>query len=278
MLKAEGRTEFGGAWVINPPPEVHRKRAIIITGGARGGTSFAASAVANLGIPFTAGGERTSRELNSRYEHQDLITVFQNRDEAGLAEIRDRFDDLHEVWAWKLPAIRYDLDLAAKIHPNPYFVFIFKEPVSVGFRKNNLRGANVLTAMQDLLNGYKNMVDFSATSKQPVLMIGYDSAMANLDEFVTELAQFTGVTIGDRKKVVEAILEDGQRYYEGRRPYDPSKPRRKVVEKEAGTWVRKPNLTKKMAKAKSRGEAAKAAPENEGDEAPATPSKGLWNL
>jgi len=221
--------------------------------------------VAHLGVPFTAGGERASRELNPRYEHQDLVTVFQNRDEVGLAAIRDRFDELHEVWAWKLPAIRYDLDLAAKIHPNPYFVFIFKEPVSVGFRKNNLRGANVLNAMQDLLIGYKNIVDFTAATDQPVLMVGYDSAMENLDQFVTELAEFAGVEIGDKQAVVDAILQDGQRYYEGRSPYDPSKPRRKVVQKEAGTWVPKANLTKKMAKAKVKG---KNAGEDEGGDAP----------
>jgi hypothetical protein len=276
MQNPEGRAEFSGAWVINPPPEVHTQRAIIITGGARGGTSFAASAIAHLGVPFTAGGERTSRELNNRYEHQDLLTIFQNRDEEGLAAIRDKFDELHEVWAWKLPALRYDLELAAKIHPNPYFVFIFKEPVSVGFRKNSLRGANVLTAMQDLINGYKNMVEFAVATSHPVMMIGYDSAMANLDQFIGELADFTGVVVDDRQKAIDAILEDGQRYYEGRTPFDPTKRRRKDIEKEAGTWVPKPNLTKKMAKAKNRGVTLKPA-KDDADQVPKT-TKGLWNL
>jgi hypothetical protein len=275
MASPEGRVEFNGAWVINAPPREHERRAIIITGNARGGTSFAASAVAKLGVPFTA--EVDSRkEINSRYEHQEMFAAFQNRDEEKLIAIRDRFDEQYDVWAWKLPALRYDLELAAKVHPNPYFVFIFKEPVSIGFRKNNLKGADVLNAMQELLIGYKNMVDFAAKATQPLLMIGYDSAMANLHEFVQELGAFVGVPVPDPDAVVEGIQEDGQRYYQGRAPFDPTRGRRKDLAKAEGTFVRKPNLTKKMSKEKSRAESAAATVEEPAPRAAEAP--GLFKF
>ncbi len=211
MRKKQVRlTRFNGTWVANADRIAPGKKTLIITGNARGGTSFAASAAFHLGVPFT---RANPREVTVRYEHADLRSAFQARDGQAIQRISSEFHALHETWAWKLPAIQFDFTSLAASVENPHFILIFKEPTSIAFRKMDIKGADFLTALAEVLEAYERMVAFAQEVRCPVLMIGYESAMKSMPGFLDDLARYCGVENYDVSKVAAAIQADGSAYY-----------------------------------------------------------------
>ncbi len=213
MRLTNKRNEFSGAWLARPEAATDKK-AILISGTARGGTSFAASALLRLGVPFSRPDHR--REVSKRtHEHKALRDAFKAGDGDRLKEIADDFSRSCDVWAWKLPQIHEDFDLIQRCIANPHFVFIFKEPVSIAFRRNDVKGSEFLEAMNKAIDDYTRLVRFATAIKAPVLFIGYDTAMSSTEAFLAEAAKFAGVRDYDEASVIEKIEADAAHYYPG---------------------------------------------------------------
>jgi hypothetical protein len=213
MRLTRNRTEFSGAWTANAD-KVSDRKAILITGTPRGGTSFAASVFRHLGIPFSRPGQ--GREVSKRtHEHKALRNIFKAEDAARLREISDDFAASCPVWAWKLPQIQENLDLVSQCIANPHYVFIFKEPVSIAFRRVDVKGAEFLTAMDRSVEDYRRLLVFARQTQAPIMFIGYDTAMANVEQFIDAAAEFAGVAEFDRNAIIGAVEADAQYYYPG---------------------------------------------------------------
>lgn len=200
---------FSGGWLKNED-KITPKKSIVICGITRGGTSFAASVFGRLGVPFS---RRADRHIGARYEHRELRAAFVGKDGNTIREIATGFGKEYPVWAWKLPAIQRDFEFVAELVPNPHFVIIFKEPLSVAARKTDLKGKNTLNALEHVLTVYRHMASIASKTEHPLLLVSYDRAMASLNTFLPEAARFAGVDQYDAEKVTAGIREDGKRYF-----------------------------------------------------------------
>lgn len=214
MKAAEAKTQseefvFNGAWLKNED-KIKPNKSIVICGITRGGTSFAASVFGRLGVPFSRRGERN---IGARYEHRDLRAAFVGKEGDAIREIATGFSKEYPVWAWKLPAIQREFEFVAELVPNPHFVIIFKEPLSVAARKTDLKGKDTLQSLDQVMTVYQHMASIAKKTELPLLLVSYDRAMASLDSFLPDAAKFAGVTRFDVETVIAGIREDGQRYF-----------------------------------------------------------------
>jgi hypothetical protein len=206
----EANDDFNGVWLKNADRMTARK-SIVIFGVPRGGTTFAASVFAQLGVPFS---RRCEGKIGRIYEHRDLKIAFKARDRDALRRIAHEFSAEHEVWAWKCPAVHQGPGFLTDLLPNPHFVLIFKEPLSVAARKNDVHDRDTLTAMSRVLGVYRKMIDFVDSTGHPLMAISYDRAMARMEPFLREVADFAGIEVYDFDKVGARIRQDGIRYLE----------------------------------------------------------------
>lgn len=212
---------FNGGWLKNED-KITAKKSIVICGITRGGTSFAASVFGRLGVPFS---RQADRHLSARYEHRELRAAFTAKDGNTIRGIATEFSEEYPIWAWKLPAIQRDFEFVGELVPNPHFVIIFKEPLSVAARKTDLQGKDTLRAFNHTLVVYQHMVSIASKTEHPLLLISYDRAMASLKSFLPEAAKFAGITKFDLETVIAGIREDGKRYFRsGREPKEPPPP------------------------------------------------------
>ena len=208
-VERSDESDFNGAWFKNED-KIQAKKSIVICGITRGGTSFAASVFARLGVPYARRGER---DIGRRYEHRDLRAAFVAKDGAAINRIATDFSQQFDVWAWKLPAIQREFAFVAEQVPNPHFVIIFKEPLSVSARKTDIKGKETLKSLQQVMSVYQHMAKIALDTEYPLMLISYDRAMSSMKPFLREAARFAGVEQYDFKKVVAAIREDGKRYF-----------------------------------------------------------------
>lgn len=203
-------SSFAGALIKNGHKTTERK-SIIICGPTRGGTSFAASVFYRLGVPFT---RDPDDELSNRLEHSDLKRAFSARDWRTLETTVEDFCYLHSVWGWKLPAIESQLARVVQMVPNPHAVMIFKEPLSVATRKAIVRKKDLMQLLQRVVGTHTRMAALAASIEDPLLLISYDKAIANLPAFLRIAANYAGVTSYNEDTVIAGIQEDQRRYFE----------------------------------------------------------------
>lgn len=201
--------DFSGAWLKNED-KITKKKSVVICGVSRGGTSFAGSVFHHLGVPFSRAGER---HIGRRYEHRQLRAAFVAKDSDAVKRIATDFSQQYDTWAWKLPAIHKDFTFLAGLIPNPHYVFIIKEPLSVAVRKVELKGKETLRSLRRVLSVYQHLTDLALATEQPLMLISYDRAVARMEPFLRDAAKFGGVEKYDSKKVLAAIRGDGARYF-----------------------------------------------------------------
>lgn len=211
-MKDDNQSEqfvFDGSWQKNEEKATTSK-SIIICGVTRGGTSFAASVFGRLGVPYSRKADRT---IGTRYEHRALRKAFFEKDANQIREIATGFGNEYPVWAWKLPAIQREFEFVSGLVPNPHFVIIFKEPLSVAARRWDLKGKDTFQALEEVLTAYRHMATIASKTDFPLMLISYDRAMANLKNFLPVAADFAGVRKFNVEKVIAGIHEDGKRYF-----------------------------------------------------------------
>lgn len=201
---------FHGVLVKNANRITERK-SIIICGAPRGGTSFAASVFLQLGVPF----KRTRKDrISPRKEHNHLKEAFQADDLGRVRQIIDEFSSRHPVWGWKLPEIERRFSTISELVPNPHFVVIFKEPLSIAVRSAERRSKNPINVLQQVVAVHQRLAAIAATTEHPLLLVSYDKAITKLPNFLEAAAGFAGISSYDEAAVIAGIREDGRRYLE----------------------------------------------------------------
>lgn len=186
------------------------QRTLLITGVPRSGTSFLASVVERLGIPL---GRDARDKVSGHGEHVALRDAFGGRRDAEFRAIVAGFDAAHATWAWKLPAMKADLDWVTDRVRNPCFVFTFKEPLSVAMRKVSTGHVDDLEeSFRKIFEGYGRLLAFARATPRPVLLVSYDKAMRQLDECIAAVARLGGVSDWDPAEVARGVREDALRY------------------------------------------------------------------
>lgn len=203
------------AIALRPRPS-DKQKTIVISGAPRGGTTFGASVVANLGIPFSekpAPGE--ANKIGMRYSHPELMGPFVS-DRNTFGETCRLLDREHDVWALKLPSLTTDAAFAMATIRNPHFIFIFKEALSVASRSLLLKGveaSKIASATRNVIRHYEKMLDFIQSSEAPMLLISYERAMADLPVTIRQTAEFLGIENADVPSACDGIAMDRHHYF-----------------------------------------------------------------
>lgn len=202
-------SSFHGAFLKNEHRITDRK-SIVICGAPRGGTSFAASVFLRLGVPF----KRNRKDgISPRHEHNALRAAFEAEDHDTVRRIIADFSSLYPVWGWKFPAIERRFAAISEMVPNPHFVVIFKEPLSVAVRSGVRRSKNPINVLQQVVAVHQRLASIAATTEHPLLLISYDKAITCLPDFLATAASFAGITSYDEAAVIAGIQGDGRRYF-----------------------------------------------------------------
>ena len=191
---------------LNVPKRIPRRHTMVVLGVERGGTSMAAGVLRALGVPM---GERAG--LN----HED--PVFLNDEPEKLQRsIRTR-NQQHELWGFKVPKASMQLPFYEKTLRNPYYVVVFRNPLSVADSWRQ-RGAGDTVDVLARINAYQNAIQkMVSTTKAPVLFVNYERAVADeasKAQTVSEFASFAGIELTDelQSRAVGMMTGDGKGY------------------------------------------------------------------
>lgn len=180
-------------------------RTIVVTGLARGGTSYAASLCRHLGVPMGRGAPR--------YEHPYLQrAVLAGNWEA--VEAIARAQDAHlPLWGWKLPLLVEHLPRLDVLLTRPRYVLVFKNPLSASQRKfGEGDAAGVARSLRRSLKAFRAMTDFAETTPAPCLLIDLEQALRTPLESVDRLAAFIGRPAADQALVAARVADDAGLY------------------------------------------------------------------
>lgn len=167
-LKIE-RTKFSGAWIVNEPQDTPRT-FIVIANGERS-AAFTMAALAALGAAAVSDDE--ARVLEGRLD-----------DAAAAAP-----PPVREARAWLAPLEAGDLDRRWQVVSQPAYIVAFQEPAcwAAAAARATPEGVAVL---QSAVAASRRMVQLSRTTRRPLMMIGLDTAIADLENFMVDLADF----------------------------------------------------------------------------------------
>jgi hypothetical protein len=179
------------------PPLPHgRPRTVIVTGPARGGTSFAASICHHLGVPMG----RQGPKYENPYLQRALTLGAWDVIEMLVAEISA---DL-PIWGWKMPAIIQHLGRVEDLVRAPHFILVFKNPLSLTAHGKVLSKA---------LKSYKVMAQFVESTSSPILLVSYESAVSDMPTTIRAFADFCGTTVTDVDQIISQVAQDKRDYY-----------------------------------------------------------------
>lgn len=182
--------------------------SLLITGVARGGTSFAASVCHHLGVDLG--------RLGPRYENQKLAKALLAGDFEKLRERLLAPRDPGMAFGWKLPAMNAHLDAVAAMVENARFIFILRDPVAVSLRKQlspETKG-NPFRDARSVIGALGRICAFADHAKRPCLLLSYEKGLTNPLGAVQDLADFIGraVTTEEAVTIADAVARDQTTY------------------------------------------------------------------
>jgi hypothetical protein len=170
-------------------------RTIIITGAARGGTSFAASICHHIGVPMGRPGPR----YENPYLQRAVLLGAWDVVEMLVAEISEELP----LWGWKLPALMRHLQRVAGLVRAPHFILIFKNPLALSARGKRLTST---------LQWYRKMAEFAQSTRAPTLLVSYEGAMSDMPTTIRTFADFCGIAAEDPGYVASQVAQDKRLY------------------------------------------------------------------
>ncbi|MEI6160958.1 MAG: sulfotransferase, partial [Roseococcus sp.] len=192
---------------VQPPLPLGRM-GLIITGVARGGTSFAASVCHHLGVNLGRGAPR--------YEDRKLARLLLAGEHERLWNRVALPRDAVTSHGWKLPALNYHLDAVAENLPDARFIFILRDPVATSLRKQvseKTRG-DPMQDTQNIIRANDRMCAFARNARRPCLLLSYEKGLVSPLDTIRDVAEFVGreVTANAAEALAEAIQADQQHY------------------------------------------------------------------
>ena len=198
------------AWApeLNLPALPLGRISLIITGVARGGTSFAASVCHHMGVDLGRHGPR--------YEDQKLARpLLEGKTERLRARLNAERDP-QRAFGWKLPALNYHLDEVSAMLESPRFVFILRDPVAVSLRKQMARETkgDPIRDTQRVVDALQRICAFVDRAKHPCLMLSYEKGLSNPVGAIQDLAEFIGraITPDEASAISVAVARDQSSY------------------------------------------------------------------
>lgn len=161
---------------------VKTKQTVVVTGSVNGGTSITALLCERLG--FNMGDDKY------RYEDKDMHRAVCSGNEERC---RKAIEDRGEKWGFKYPRLTRELIIAEQWLTNPYFIFVYRDPVAVHSRVLD-NHFHVKTTCEHNMR----MVEV-AEQLENVLEISYEKLLTKPHASIERLASFLYVEITAEK-------------------------------------------------------------------------------
>ncbi|MBO6505188.1 MAG: hypothetical protein JJ850_10285 [Kordiimonadaceae bacterium] len=161
-------------------------KTIVILGVARGGTSMVAGAAREMGIDL-------GQHLGENHEDRRFLSK-------DLKDVRERIAVRNaeaETWGWKMPhSLEYIEQIEGELR-NPHIVLVWRNTLASAISQVNRSDADIHTALRFSSNRLMEMVQKVKLLNSPTLLINYDAAIKDKEEFLTTYAEFMGVELTD---------------------------------------------------------------------------------
>ncbi len=202
-----------GCHVFNEPESFPPERTIVVLGIARGGTSFLASTVAHLGIPFD--------QEPPNYDNPELSAAISGGDWDSYRQQVEAINARYPVWGTKIMANAAQSAQAISMLRNPILLCVFRDPCAVAVRKQMVGRPNytqVQAGVKASLKQYIRLVDMLALAPpHPMMYVSYGNAVQSAGAFVGMVNEFLGHPIADLPParaidIAQDILGEGAEY------------------------------------------------------------------
>jgi len=164
-------------------------KTIVVMGVARGGTSMVAGTVRELGIFL---GDR----LGENHEDPQFLPF----DVDKIREVISRRNDEHKTWGWKMPhSLQYIEQVQTELR-NPHFILVWRNTLATAISQVNRSDSDIGNALEYSSNRLQEMIEKTKLLNGPVLLVNYEQAINQKDDFVDTLADFVGVDVDDETR------------------------------------------------------------------------------
>ena len=164
-------------------------KTVVIMGVARGGTSMVAGTAREMGIFL-------GDQVGENHEDQRFLTF-------DLDKLRERVAERNaerETWGWKMPhSLQYIEQLQDDLR-NPHYVLVWRNALASAISQVRRSNADINNALEFSGNKLQEMITKVPLLNGPVLMINYEQAVANKDDFIDTLAGYLGVEVDDEMR------------------------------------------------------------------------------
>lgn len=182
-------------------------RTVVCFGTPRGGTSMVAGTIAGLGVFM---GPDLPKNIEDPMFNPDVDKALSMEDfKARLPDVIAQRNNAHRVWGWKYPrANRYVEEILPQLR-NPHLVLVYRDPVPATARAKPEDDRAVFRELRRRLRMEMDNLQIAQRAKCPTLMVSYERASRNPEEFIAQLAEFLQLTPPDDLGPLLAFMEPG---------------------------------------------------------------------
>jgi len=182
-----------GVVALNAPSMKEEAKTIIVVGVARGGTSVVAGTLHALGV-FMGGAQ------SPVFEDLKLSLAFEKKSKESFKSVVEEYNQKNDIWAWKRPSSLYELNMVAKTVRNPYFIFVFRDFVSISNRNSISMKFDFKKGLVSALDDYAKIVKFIKKTNYPSLFVSSEKAVSNKEHFIEAVSEFCQLTPTQEQK------------------------------------------------------------------------------
>lgn len=166
------------------------EKTIAIIDLAHNGTTMLAGILEILGVPMVGG-----RHHTRKWEDHDIIEGLRRNDTKKFTEEVAKRDAKHKVWGFKcVGAWRY-FDVMDQHLTNPVYLAIFKDPVSVTYRRWQGDKNDFVRKVRNTLNQMKESINEIYNSGRPTHLYSYTKAIVVPKMFIRRLVGDIGLEV-----------------------------------------------------------------------------------
>ena len=200
-----------GMTILNDAP-IGPRSTIAATGLGRSGTTMIARTMFDLGLPMW---DRLTPQSCEDKMIQGFIKSGEMDSFAALCRTRSAATP---TWGFKVPALRGKLLEAQALMENPRFVITFRDVLAIALRNEISIGAELFDTLKSSAEGYVRLIAAIRRLDVPVLLISYEKALQNPEQFVRTLSGFCGISKSDSEihAIATANVLNGDPRYRGK--------------------------------------------------------------
>lgn len=178
-----------GYQALNRPENLPAERTILVMALPRGGSSFIASTLTRLGVPFDQPGPN--------YDDAEFFGAIYNKNWQLARRRIEEMNARHAIWGVKMMGPPTHLPEAVLLTRSPMVICVFRDPVAVALRKQMVdkeAHGRLQRGIAEAISSYRKLSAalMSLPEEIPILMVSYGNAMQNRAAFVRGVNDFIG--------------------------------------------------------------------------------------